>query len=94
MRSAMNQVELKLALPDFLISAIDINQNKLDDFIRQTLAVELYREGKLSLGKAKELAGLSNKWEMIQLLNARGVALHYSAEEAKSDLESLDKIIP
>jgi predicted HTH domain antitoxin len=89
----MNQVEVKLEVPDFLVSTIDISKDKLEGYIRQTLAVELYREGKLSLGKAKELAGLANKWEMIQLLNSRGVSLDYSAEDAAADLETLDEIL-
>ena len=89
----MNQVEVKLEVPDFLVSTIDISKDKLGGYIRQTLAVELYREGKLSLGKAKELAGVANKWEMIQLLNSRGVSLEYSAEDAAADLETLDEIL-
>jgi predicted HTH domain antitoxin len=89
----MNQVEVKLEVPDFLVSTIDISKDKLEGYIRQTLAVELYREGKLSLGKAKELAGVANKWEMIQLLNSRGVSLEYSAEDAAADLETLDEIL-
>lgn len=74
----MSQVEIKLEVPEFLVGTVDIDKNKLGEYIRQTLAVELYREGKLSLGKAKELAGLENKWEMIQLLSSRGVPLDYS----------------
>jgi predicted HTH domain antitoxin len=89
----MNQLEVKLEVPDFLVSTIDISKDKLEDYIRQTLAVELYREGKLSLGKARELAGLSNKWEMIQLLNSRGGSLDYSAYDAECDLETLEKVL-
>jgi len=85
----MNQVELTLALPDFLVDTMNVGKKRLEEYIRQTLAVELYREGKLSLGKARELAGLSNKWEMIQLLNSRGVSLDYLAEDAAEDLETL-----
>ena len=56
------------------------------------MAVELYREEKLSLGKAKELAGLSTKWEMIQLLNERRVDLNYSTDDWQSDLETLNEL--
>ena len=66
----MGQTVLNLEPPDSAIRAINVNKKMLPDYIRQTLAVELYREGKLSIGKAKELAGLATKWEMIQLLNA------------------------
>jgi predicted HTH domain antitoxin len=89
----MNQVELKLAVPEFLVNAIEVSKNELGSYICQTLAVELYREGKLSLGKAKELAGLSNKWEMIRLLDSRGVAFKYTAADASADLETLNKIL-
>lgn len=90
----MNQVEVKLAVPEFFVNTIDIREKNLEEYIRQTLAVELYREGKLSLGKAKELAGLPNKWEMIRLLNSRGVSLDYTSEDAQADLETLDKLLP
>ena len=42
--------------------------------------VELYREGKLSLGKAAEVAGVRNKWEMLMLPNEKGVPIDYTAE--------------
>lgn len=53
------------------------------------MAVALYREGRLSLGKAAELAGARNKWEMIRLLNENGVSLDYDAEDADADLRTL-----
>lgn len=87
----MNQIQLTVALPEFLVDAIDIDKNKLEEYVRHTLAVDLYREGKLSLGKAKELAGLSNKWEMIRLLDSRGVAIRYTADDAQEDLDNLDQ---
>jgi predicted HTH domain antitoxin len=89
----MSQLEIKVQVPDFLVDTVDVDKNKFDEYIRQTLAVELYREGKLSLGKAKELAGLSNKWEMIQLLNSRGVCFDYSAKDAEADLDTLDRLL-
>ncbi len=33
----MNPVLLKLEVPDFLVKTIDINKNKLGEYIRQTL---------------------------------------------------------
>ena len=85
----MNQVQLTLELPEFLVDTIDIDKNKLEEYVRHTLAVDLYREGKLSLGKARELAGFSNKWEMIRLLDSRGVSIRYTADDAQEDLDTL-----
>ena len=65
-----------------------------DELDSDKQAQGLYREGKISLGKAKELAGFENKWEMIRLLNERGVDLRYSAKDAKADLETLNRVVP
>lgn len=86
-------LELRIELPDSALRALKVPKSEWPTFIRHTLAVELYREGKLSLGKAKELAGLNNKWEMIQLLNQRGMSLHYGAEEAEADLDTLNRLL-
>lgn len=90
----MGQTVLNLKLPESAVKALNVSKKMLPDYIRQTLAVELYREGKLSIGKAKELAGLSTKWEMIQLLNARGVFLNYQGDDAETDLATLNNILP
>jgi AbrB family looped-hinge helix DNA binding protein len=57
------------------------------------LAVDLYREGSLSLGKAAELAGTKSKWEMLMLLSERGVPLDYTADDAKKDLQTLKSVL-
>lgn len=89
----MAQTILNIELPESVVKAINVRKNQLPTYICQTLAVELYREGKLSLGKAKELAGLETKWQMVQLLNARGVFLDYLSEDAEADVETLDEIL-
>ncbi len=52
------------------------------------LAVHLYEQGRLSIGKAHELAGLS-LWEFRQLLGLRHIAPHFEAEDLEQDLETL-----
>jgi predicted HTH domain antitoxin len=47
-------------------------------------AVHLYAQGRLSLGKARELAGLT-LWEFRQLLASRRIPTHY--DEADLDEE-------
>ncbi len=50
-------------------------------------------EGRISLGKLSTSAGLENKWEMIRLLNERGVDLNYTSRDAGDDLETLNRIL-
>ncbi len=55
------------------------------------LAVHLYAQGRLSLGKAHELAGLS-LWEFRQVLGSRQIAPHFDTEDLAQDLETLDSL--
>lgn len=84
-------MDATITLPESVLSAIRVREADLDRFVRRLLAVELYREGKISLGKAAEVAGARNKWEMIMLLDEKGVPLDYSAEDADQDLKTLRK---
>lgn len=52
------------------------------------LAVYLYREEKLSLGKAAQLASMTN-WDFQLLLGTQGVKAHYGVAEYERDLLTL-----
>jgi predicted HTH domain antitoxin len=47
---------------------------------RKRIAVDKYRKGEVSLGKAAEIAGLS-VWEMLELLKEQRVELNLEAED-------------
>lgn len=55
---------------------------------KQELAVSLYAQGRLSVGKARELAGMS-LWAFRQLLALRGVPSHYDVPDLEEDLATL-----
>jgi len=89
----MKKTALNLEIHSSLFFQLKIPKKQWVEYLHKTLAVELYREEKLSLGKARELAGLATKWEMIHLLNERGVDLNYSADDSRSDLETLNQLL-
>ncbi len=62
-----------------------------EDELRTELAVHLYQRQKLSLGKAKELAGLS-VWQFLQLLGSRGIPLNYGVEQFDEDVATLKRL--
>ena len=76
---------------------LEIPQDVLDsarltvDQVLVELAVHLYEQGRLSIGKAHELAGLS-LWEFRQLLGFRRIPPHFAAEDLKQDLETLGQL--
>lgn len=88
----MSEIKTTLNLPSSFPSSVKISESEMPDFIKRTLAIELYREGKLSLGKAAELAGARNKWEMLTLLDKSGVPLNYTIEDIEKDLDTLERI--
>lgn len=89
----MEMVRAEVDLPGSILALIKVDKDQLGSFIKRSLAVELYREGRLSLGKAAELAGAKSKWEMLMLLNERGVPLDYTAEDAEDDLNTLEEVL-
>jgi len=86
-------IHVEVELPKTFSLTTKVKEKELNKFIREALAVELYRERKVSLGKAAEIAGARNKWEMLMILNKRGVAIDYTAEDAEKDLETLNKVL-
>lgn len=56
--------------------------------LKRELATHLFRLGKLSFGKARELAGMS-VWVFQQWLGAQGIASHYDLEDYEADLATL-----
>lgn len=89
----MRQTTLNIEMPASILTTLPVSKKQLPDYILKTLAVELFREGKLSLGKARELAGFQDKWEMVRLLGERGVFVNYTADDAEVDVESLDRLL-
>ena len=75
-----------IEVPSEVYDALNVPEHERDDVLRQELAVSLYREGILSVGKARELAGLSRR-EFHQLLGERNVERHYTSDELDDDLE-------
>ena len=85
----METIKATVKLPGSFLTATKIKEDEFDMFIRRSLAAALYREGKLSLGKAAEVAGVRNKWEMLMVLNEKGIPIDYTAKDAEKDLKTL-----
>lgn len=82
---------LVLEMPDDVVDALRVPQPEQQSRLRQELAVRLYQKRLLSLGKARELAGMS-KWAFHALLGNEGVARTYDSEELAEDLTTLEML--
>ena len=74
-----------LPIPRSAWEAIALPEHRKERALRRELAVALYREGFLSFGKAREVAGMSKR-DFGRLLGARRVERHYGEEELEEDL--------
>lgn len=81
-------------MPDAAIATLEIPQEVLDaaqmstQDVRRELALALYAQQRLSLGKARELAGLT-LWEFRQWLATRRIEAHYDETDLQDDLATL-----
>ena len=73
-----------LEIPQGVLDAAQMNTHEL----RRELALALYAQRRLSLGKARELAGLS-LWEFRQWLGLRCIEAHYDADDLQDDIATL-----
>jgi len=79
------------------VSVLEIPRDVLDSArltapeLKVELAVYLYTQGRLSIGKARELAGMA-LWEFRQLLAARRISPHYDVTDLDEDIATLREI--
>lgn len=78
-------------------ATLDIPQDILDSArlsladARLELAIALYAQRRLSVGKARELADIS-LWQFRQILAARRISVNYDVEELHQDLATLQNL--
>jgi predicted HTH domain antitoxin len=64
----------------------------LNQAAREALAIESYRQGKLSLGQCSEVLGISLV-ETEAFLRSRGVDLGFTVQDVQNDLDCLRRIL-
>ena len=78
-------MDLDLHIPDSIIQAIRLPEDRIPQELLKELALALYSQGFLSFGKARNLAGLE-KFEFGRILGQRNIPRHYSRKELEDDL--------
>ena len=79
------------------VNVLEVSQEILDSArltpseLKVEMAVHLYAEGRLSVGKARELAGLT-LWEFRQVLASRRIPPHYGEADLDEDVTTLREL--
>ena len=76
---------MTLHIPDSVIEGLRIPEGEIAQRLRTELAVSLYAQGALSLGKAAELAEMKRS-SFGELVGQRGIPRHYGDEELAQDV--------
>ncbi|HYV94670.1 MAG TPA: UPF0175 family protein [Chitinophagales bacterium] len=75
-----------LTIPDEVLDASHLSEEEL----KKEIAIMLYAQRKLSLGKARSLAGMSYE-DFNELLFQREIP-HYDVEDLQQDIETLKRL--
>jgi predicted HTH domain antitoxin len=79
------------------VRVLEVPQDVLDSArmtpaeLKVEIALHLYAQGRLSIGKARELAGMA-LWEFRQLLASRRISPHYDAADLDEDVATLREL--
>lgn len=76
-----------LELPRSILDSARLSADEL----KVELGVLLHQQKRLSIGKARELAGMS-LWQFRQLLGSRRIGPHYGIEAYQEDVEALREV--
>lgn len=76
---------ITLHISDDIEQALKIPAEEQEQELDKELAISLYQRGALSIGKARQLAGIS-KWEFQRELQKRDVKRHYDEQEIEEDI--------
>jgi predicted HTH domain antitoxin len=81
-------VSLTISIPDELAEVLGGSPEERERRAREAIALELYREGRISLRHLGELAGVgAGYWAAEQLRTEHGVPLNYTLDDLEADRE-------
>jgi predicted HTH domain antitoxin len=85
----MNTQTFSIDLPADILLSINVSEDELKQSIKTSLAIRLYRQEKLTLGKAAQLAGLS-RFDFETFLAENDIPIsNLSIKEVVEDMKKL-----
>jgi predicted HTH domain antitoxin len=82
---------VSVEIPQEVLFLAGLENQPASDGASKLLALELFREGRISLGRAAELAGAGIE-EFMEFSAHRGVPLHYAEAELSEDREAANRL--
>lgn len=92
-KSIMNMMTVSVDLPRDLLGVLDVPETHVSQHLQELIALELYREGRISAGKGAEMLGMSKRM-FIQLLSQHGLSYFTELpEELKEQVDNVERLL-
>lgn len=86
------ETQITLTLPEDIAAHLTSKGENLPRSALEALALEAYREHKLSTGQLRRLLGYGTRMQVHAFLKKHGVFLHYGPEDLEHDRQAGDAI--
>jgi len=84
-------IKTEIQLPVDILYSLGIDKARMDYFIKKNFLLELYREGRISLGRMAALLGVSQT-EMLGIMKDSNIPLNYGVSELDEDIETAKRL--
>jgi predicted HTH domain antitoxin len=88
----MERVKIHMEVSKDYLYAFDLNENRLSRELKLLSAIELYREHKISMGKAAEFAEMDKYMFQKELASRDIPTIDYDIEEVKTESDMLKNL--
>ena len=89
----METIKIQMEISKDFLYAFDLNENRISRELKLLSAIELFREHKISLGKAAEFANM-DKYMFQKELSSREIPIiDYDIEDVKAEADMLKNLM-
>jgi hypothetical protein len=82
---------VRVEIPEEVLALAGLSESSCPGGAAKLLVLEIFREGRVSVGRAAELAGISIE-EFMEFSSQREVPLHYTSDELAEDRATADRL--
>jgi len=86
----MKTAEIRFEIPEDILDALNQNINEFTRHSRLYIALQLFKDHKLSFGKAAELAGISKDEFLIELDKNKIDFISYDPSDLEAELKRFE----
>ncbi len=91
MTVAVKTIKTEIQLPIDILYALGIDKTRIEYFVKKNFLLELYREGRISLGRMAALLEVS-RTEMLGIMKDSKIPLNYGVSELDEDIETAKRL--